>query len=59
MSYALMFVQMLAGFNWCRQPEVRGLPFSGEARIRIGAIACQLRELPPRWNGWFVVGQHD
>lgn len=58
-SYTLMFVQMPAGFNRSRQPGVRGLPFSGRSRIPIGAPACQLGELPPSWNGWFVFGQHD
>lgn len=57
-SYTLMFVKMPAGFNQSRQPEVRGLPFSGGAQIPRGTIACQLRLLPPHWNGWFVFGQH-
>lgn len=45
-SYTLMFVQIPAGSNQFRRPEVRGLLFFGRTQIPISVVACQLRELP-------------
>ena len=56
-SYILMFMQMPAGFNHPKWPEVKGLPLSGDPQIPI-SVACPPRELCAGM-AWFLYGQHD
>lgn len=53
MSYALVFVQVSAGFNQSKLPEFQGFPFSGGIWVHIRAVACPLRELPAGM-AWFL-----